>query len=196
VDVALVTGAHGTLGSAVIETLSARGDTVVAVDRSRLDVADPDAVEAFWDELARAGELPRWVVNTVGGFRPGALAESEAEDVHAMLETNLETAFWTCRAAARRLDEGGGIVNVAARAALLRGGGSTAYAVAKAGVVRLTEVLADELAPKKIRVNAVVPSTIGETGVPPEQIASVIAFLCSDAAAAVSGAAIPVYGWA
>jgi NAD(P)-dependent dehydrogenase (short-subunit alcohol dehydrogenase family) len=196
VDVALVTGSGGKLGRAVVAALEARGDQVLAVDRSQLDAADPDAVEAFWDELASAGRTPRWVVNTVGGFERGSLAESEASAIRSMLELNLETAFWTSRGAARRLDEGSAIVNVAARAALVRGGGSTAYAVAKAGVVRLTQVLADELAERRVRVNAVLPSMIGAQAVPPEQIASVIAFLCSDEAAAVSGAAIPVYGWA
>ena len=113
-------------------------------------------------------------MNTVGGFERGSLADSEAAAVRAMLELNLETAFWTSRAAARRLEEGSAIVHVAARAALVRGGGSTAYAVAKAGVVRLTQVLADELAERRVRVNAVLPSMMGANAVPPEQVASVI----------------------
>jgi NAD(P)-dependent dehydrogenase (short-subunit alcohol dehydrogenase family) len=208
-DVALVFGASGPLGGAVVEALTARGDSVIAAGRSRVDLADPDAVEAFWEEIARDGELPRWVVNTAGGFRGGTLAASGSDDVHAMLATNLETALWTARAAARRLGEGSAIVNVSSRAAVSGGAGAAAYAVAKAGVVRLTEVLAQELAPQRIRVNAVLPSVIDTpknraarpadslaTAVAPTEIASVIAFLCSDAAAAVSGAAIPVYGWA
>jgi NAD(P)-dependent dehydrogenase (short-subunit alcohol dehydrogenase family) len=207
-DVSLVCGSSGALGAAVVEALSARGDTVVALDHAHLDLTDPDAVEALWEELAGKGELPRWVVNTVGGFRGGKLAAMEADDVRALLSLNLETALWSSRAAARRLGAGGAIVNVSARAARTGGAGSAAYAVAKAGVVRLTEVLALELAEQRIRVNAVLPSLIDTpqgralpgggpaNAVPPEQIASVIAFLCSDAAAAVTGAAIPVYGWA
>jgi NAD(P)-dependent dehydrogenase (short-subunit alcohol dehydrogenase family) len=204
-DVALVCGSSGALGAAVVEALTARGDAVVGLGRARVDLSDPAAVETFWDELDRNGELPRWVVNTVGGFRGGTLADSDDETVRAMLATNLETALWTSRAAARRLPAGGAIVNVSARAALTGGRGSAAYAVAKAGVVRLTEVLALELAAHEIRVNAVLPSVIDTpknraggrdvaNAVAPEQIASVIAFLCSDAAAAVTGASIPVYG--
>lgn len=203
-DVALVLGSGGALGAAVVSAFEERGDTVVAPGRNDLDMADPDAVERFWDGLAAP---PRWVVNTVGGYAGGTLAASEAESVRGMLATNLETALWTARAAARRLETGAGIVNVSSRAAITGGSGAAAYAIAKAGVVRLTEVLALELAPQRIRVNAVLPSVIDTpknraamtpaslaTAVPPAQIASVIAFLCSEAAAAVTGAAIPVYG--
>jgi 3-oxoacyl-[acyl-carrier protein] reductase len=114
---------------------------------------------------------------------------------------NLETAWWSCRAAARRLPEGGAIVNVAARTGLTGGAGSAAYAVTKAGVIRLTQVLALELAERRIRVNAVVPALIATPanraagitgGTPPDEIAAAIAFLLSDAASAVTGAVVPV----
>ena len=105
------------------------------------------------------------------------------------------------RKAARRLPDGGGIVNVAARAGLTGGNGSAAYAVTKAAVVRLTQVLALELAERRIRVNAVVPALIdtpanrahGITGgTPPAEIARTVAFLLSDDARAVNGAIVPV----
>jgi len=209
VGLALVCGASGALGEAVVKAFEGRGDEVVALDRARLEMSDPEAVERFWDDIERNGELPRWVVNTVGGFAGGTLAESDDDVVHRMLANNLEAALWTSRAAARRLAPGGAIVNVSARAGVTGGAGSAAYAVAKAGILRLTEVLALELASRRVRVNAVLPALIDtsknrdtrspaslENAVPPEQVASVIAFLCSDAASAVSGAAIPVYGWA
>lgn len=89
------------------------------------------------------------------------------------------------------------------------GAGSAAYAVTKAAVLRLTQVLSEELRSRRIRVNAVLPSVIDtpanravlpaermQEAVPAGDLAEVIAFLCSDRARSVSGAAIPVYGWA
>src|SRR5579863_4697970 len=87
-DVALVCGAGGALGSALVEAFLERGDTVVAADRSAdartdaaraeaVDLSSPDDVEALWERLAADGELPRWLVNAVGAFRGGTVAESE-----------------------------------------------------------------------------------------------------------------------
>jgi NAD(P)-dependent dehydrogenase (short-subunit alcohol dehydrogenase family) len=214
-DVALVCGAGGALGSALVATFLERGDTVVAADRSgdprtdgaqveAVDLSDPDDVEALWERLA---ETPRWVVNAVGAFRGGTVGESEPDSYAFMHDANVATAWWSCRAAARRMQPGGGIVNVAARNALSGGRDSAAYTVAKAAVVRLTQVLSEELRERHVRVNAILPSVIDTPAnratmspeaslkaVPPQQIAAVVAFLCSDGAIAVSGAAIPVYG--
>jgi len=219
-DVALICGASGALGTALVVAFAERGDTVVACDRHgapaagdpdglirrAVDLTRPDDVEALWDSLP---DRPRWVVNAVGGFRAGTVADSEPDTVGFVEELNLGTTWWSCRAAARRLGEGDAIVNVASRSALTGGAGAAAYSVAKAAVVRLTQVLAAELAERRVRVNTVLPSVIDTPAnresmpsglmakaVPAEQIASVVAFLCSDGAAAVTGAALPVYGWA
>jgi NAD(P)-dependent dehydrogenase (short-subunit alcohol dehydrogenase family) len=217
-DVALVCGGGGALGGALVEAFLARGDHVVAVDRNAdgetasgltreaVDLTVPDEVEALWERLA---DRPRWVVNAVGGFRGGTVADSEPDELRFVHDLNLGTAWWSCRSAARRLQEGGAILNVSARAALTGGTGSAAYAVAKAGVVRLTQVLALELAERRVRVNAILPTLIDtpanrasmseealRNAVAPEEIATVAAFLCSDGAAAVNGAIVPVYGWA
>jgi NAD(P)-dependent dehydrogenase (short-subunit alcohol dehydrogenase family) len=221
-ELALVCGAGGALGAALLDTLLGRGDRVVGIDhhpddsptrpglrRESLDLTEPDEVERLWERLAAAGETPRWVVNAAGGFRGGSVADSEPAGVRILEQLNLGTAWWSCREAARHLPEGGAIVNVAARAARSGGAGSAAYAVAKAGVVRLTEVLAAELAPRGVRVNAILPSLIDTQAnreamtpealrhaVPPHELASVVGFLLSEAAAAVTGAIIPVYGLA
>ncbi len=197
-DAALVCGGSGALGTAVVEALLARGDKVAVADRTTVDLTDADAVEAFWDVLA---VKPRWVVNAAGGYRAGTVADSDPMELRGLLDLNLGTAWWSCRAAARRLPPGGAIVNVAAGSAVSGGAGSAAYAVSKAAVVRLTQVLAVELAERQVRVNAILPALIAtpanreagrEGGTPPEEIAAVIAYLLSDAASAVTGAAIPV----
>jgi NAD(P)-dependent dehydrogenase (short-subunit alcohol dehydrogenase family) len=210
-DVALVCGAGGALGRALVAAFVERGDRVVAADRQgaeaegvrseAVDLTSPDEVEALWERLQADDERPRWLVNAVGGFRTGTVADSDPDGLRFLLDLNLGTAWWSCRAAARRMEDGAGIVNVSARSALGGGAGSAAYAVSKAAVVRLTEVLAGELADRGVRVNALLPSVIAtpansgvEGAVAPEQIAAVAAFLCSDAAAPISGAAIPVYG--
>jgi NAD(P)-dependent dehydrogenase (short-subunit alcohol dehydrogenase family) len=99
----------------------------------------------------------------------------------------------------------GRIVNIASRAVLPPAGGFIAYTVSKAGVITLTQALAQEVRPHGITVNAVLPSTMDTAAnraampdadrsgwVSTESVAEVIAYLASDAAAAVSGAAIPV----
>jgi NAD(P)-dependent dehydrogenase (short-subunit alcohol dehydrogenase family) len=222
VDVALVCGGGGALGSAIVDVLLARGDRVVAADRHPADTPAPDGlrreavdltsageVDALWERLAADGETPRWVVNAAGGFRAGTVADSDPELLRFVEDLNLGTAWWSCRAAARRLPEGGAIVNVSSRSALAGGAGAAAYSVAKAAAVRLTEVLAAELKARRVRVNAILPSTIDtpanraamtpeqlRDAVAPAELASVVGFLLSDAAAAVTGAIVPVYGWA
>jgi NAD(P)-dependent dehydrogenase (short-subunit alcohol dehydrogenase family) len=233
-DLAVICGATGGLGTAIVDAFARRGDRVVAVARSRAEVSkiaseypgnvsgdtadltDRLAVDDLWERIGRVG-VPRWVVNATGGFRGGTLAESAPDDFNFMMGLNLGSAWWSCRAAARRMTKvpspsgggqgGGAIVNVASRSALVPEAGQAAYAVAKAAVIHLTKVLAAELKASGIRVNAVVPAVIDtpanrrslpekllQKAVSPAEIAAVIAFLCSDAAGAITGSAIPVYG--
>jgi NAD(P)-dependent dehydrogenase (short-subunit alcohol dehydrogenase family) len=217
-DVAVVCGAGGALGTAIVDALVARGDSVVAVDQKAgepregvrpeaCDLTSADEVAALWSRLAD-GAAPRWVVNVAGGFRTGRVEDADPESLRFLEDLNLGTAWWSCREAARHLPAGGGIVNIGSRTAVTGGAGAAAYAVTKAAVVRLTEVLAAELAERRVRVNAVLPSTLDTPAnraslpesviakaVAPAELAAVIAFLLSDAAAAVTGAIVPVYGF-
>jgi NAD(P)-dependent dehydrogenase (short-subunit alcohol dehydrogenase family) len=175
-----------------------------------VDATDPTSVEAAVQAaLARFGHIDV-LANTVGGYRAGtAVHETPLETWDFMLNLNARSAFVLSRVVVpAMLDQGRGkIVHTAARAALQGGRRAAAYSASKAAVVRLVESLAAELKDKDIQVNCVLPGTIdtpdnrqampqadASRWVPPEAIADVILFLASDAARAVTGAAIPVYG--
>jgi len=222
-DLTVILGATGGLGAAVVDAFATRGDRIIAVARSIAGVSELAAkypgrvtgdtanltsrqdVDDLWERIDRVG-VPRWVVNTTGGYRGGKVAETTPDDFTTVMDLNLGTAWWSCRAAARRM-QGGGIVNVSSRSALVAEPGAAAYAIAKAGVIKLTEVLAAELKSSGVRVNVVVPAIIDtpenrkslpekamQKAVAPAEIAAVILYLCSEDAAAITGVAIPVYG--
>ena len=171
-DVALVCGGGGALGGAIVATLSARGDRVVVVDRSAgesddgvrreaVDLTSADEVSALWERLEADGWLPRWVVNAVGGFRggPGRRLRSRLGSVRVRPEPR-DRLVVLPRGGAAAEPAGGAVVNVGSRSGVEGGVGSAAYAVAKAGVIRLTEVLAADLSERRVRVNAILPSMI------------------------------------
>jgi NAD(P)-dependent dehydrogenase (short-subunit alcohol dehydrogenase family) len=221
-DLVVVTGGAGVLGSAILAEFLDGGRTVVAIDarpradgadghpklhRLTADLTDRSAVRAVWEQIDGLGSAAG-LVNVTGGFAPGSLAETDEQTLTKMIGINVTTTLWSCQAAAPRLEQrgGGAIVNIGARNAV-EGGGPVAYAIAKSSVVRLTQVLAQELKEQRIRVNVLLPSLIDtpanranlsaesmRRAVPPASIAKVVAFLCSDDAWPVSGAVIPVYG--
>jgi len=216
-----VTGAAGGLGGAVVRRLGADSWRVVAVVRGpeqvdgavtvRADVTDPVEVAAA---VARAVEDPAAplgaVVNLVGGFATGGrVHETPVEDFEAQLRLNLRPAYVVTAAALPHLVAGGGgsVVCVSSRAALRPFAGAAGYVVAKAALLSLVDTLAVEYRDDRVRVNAILPSVIDTPAnraaqpsadfsrwVTAEQIADVIAFLCSDASVATSGAHVPIYG--
>lgn len=150
------------------------------------------------------------LVNIAGGFRWERLEDGDPETWDQLYAMNLRTAVVCCKTVLpAMLERGHGrIVNIGAGAAAGRAGaGMGAYTASKAGVQRLTESLSEEVKDRGITVNAILPGTIDtprnradmpdadfSRWVAPESIAEVILFLASDAARAVTGAAIPVSG--
>lgn len=159
--------------------------------------------------VARHGRLDA-LLNIAGGFAGGKpLGEAPESELDDMLAMNLKTAYVCTRAAlpVMQRQKAGRIINVTSRPALVGGANVAAYAIAKAGVAALTRAVADEVRDDGITVNAIAPSTIDTPAnraampsadptrwVAVEQIAATLVFLASDAAAATTGAIIPIYG--
>jgi NAD(P)-dependent dehydrogenase (short-subunit alcohol dehydrogenase family) len=218
--IAVVGGGGGALGRSVAARLLGDGWSVVVAARHApdppvsgaraiaCDLSDAAAVEALAEQVQAEG---RWeaVVNCSGGYA-GDLAHRVSEaDRAARLELNLTGPWRLAAAGARAMEERGGgrIVNVAGRAAVEVAAGQAVYQVAKAALVRLTQVMAAELRGRGITVNAVLPGIMDTPAnrrdmagadvsrwVPTERVAGVVAWLLSPDAAEVSGAAVPVYG--
>ena len=176
------------------------------------DVFEPaDVAEAVTVAAGdRAGAPLRALVNLVGGYAVGGLVhETPVEQFERQLTLNLRPTYLVTKAVLPHLvDAGGGaIVCVSARAAVRPFRGAGGYVTAKAAVLAFSQAVAVEYRANGVRCNAVLPSVIDTKAnrdrepdadtsrwVPPEQVAAVIRFLCSDDSAPTSGAAIPVFG--
>lgn len=163
-------------------------------------------VQKTCDRFGRIDAL----VNTVGGYRGGQpVHEMDLADWDFLFNVNVRTALFCCRSVIPQMlrQHYGKIVNVASRDGLIGSAGYSAYSASKSAVLRLTESMAAELKQSNINVNCILPGTIdtpqNRKAVPngdfskwvePGAIADVILFLISDAARAIHGAALPVYG--
>ncbi len=215
VRVAWITGATGALGSAVVPAFELAGYNVVGCDAThpdaamRFDVTDPVAVAAaVLGILADHGRIDV-LVTLVGAWRPQPLiSEITDEDWNGLFDINFKSVLVMSRAVLPHMIERGGgrIINVGAKQGERGAGGNGPYSVAKAGVLALTEVMADETRDSGITVNAVVPSVIDTPGnragmpdadfdawVPPAQLAATMVFLASVEAASISGDRIHVF---
>jgi NAD(P)-dependent dehydrogenase (short-subunit alcohol dehydrogenase family) len=219
----IVTGGTGGLGAAVTRTLLDDGWRVVVpwFDERELDrVEKRDGVELVQADLtdadsaknvvATAGDSLRALVNLVGGFAMGGrVHETPVDDFEKQLRLNLRPTYLMSAAAIPVLlaAGGGAIVCVSSRAAVQPFAGAAGYITAKRGVLAFVDALHEEYRDDHIRTNAILPSTIDtpanrksmpdadfDTWVKPEEIARVIALLCSDDARVTSGAHVPVYG--
>ncbi len=170
-DIAISYRTHG--GDEVVKEAEALGRRALALP---VDVTEAASVDQFVDEVvARLGRLDVVVANAGGLI--GRVPVSTMPDAHwhAVLDTNLSSAFYLARASLRHMDTPGGrIILISSMAAFTGGGpGAAAYAAAKAGVDGFTRALAKEVAPRGITVNAIAPGTIldtpfHETFTPPE----------------------------
>lgn len=171
--VALVTGAAGGIGSAVVRAFAAAGWSVLATDR-RTDVAVEEATHFYAADVSREADVITLVgevrdatdrldalVNNAAVQRPKPLLEMDAAEWDDVLASNLRSAYLTARRMHSLLSPAAGsIVNISSVHALATSVGMAAYAASKGGLVALTRAMALEFAPEGIRVNALLPGAV------------------------------------
>jgi 3-oxoacyl-[acyl-carrier protein] reductase len=227
---ALVTGASRGIGRAIAAELATAGAAVVLGYRSGKDEAEALASDiggrALQADVSSPGDAARLVeeagdvdilVNNAGLTRDGLLARMSDDDWHVVLETNLSSVFYTCRAVCRPMmkKRAGSIVNISSIVGVHGNWGQTNYAASKAGIIGFTKSLARELGSRNVRANVVAPgyvktqltdvlpeeatqsmlqaTPLGRLG-EPEDIAGAVRFLCSDEAAFITGEVLLVDG--
>lgn len=243
-QVALVTGAGKGIGRGLAAGLAEAGADVVLTARTQSDIdevaeevrshgrravavggdiTDGGFVESLADRaVEEMGKLDVWVSNAGGADdrTPRRIDQMPDRQWDYQLDLNLRAVFTGARAAARVLTDGGSIINISSGAGEKHSPYNGPYGVAKAGVNNLTQTLAVELAPRRIRVNAVSPGPIptevfmeffgateddlprlaDEWKVPlgrlgtPDDIATAVIFLASPAASWITGQILKVNG--
>jgi len=227
---ALVTGASKGIGKAIAEELARAGAEVVLGYRTgggeaealaraiggravSADVSNADEAARLVEE---AGDLDI-LVNNAGLTRDGLLARMSNEDWRTVIDTNLSSVFYTCRAACRPMMKrrAGAIVNISSIVGVHGNWGQTNYAASKAGIIGFTKSLARELGSRGVRANVVAPgyvtsqltdvlseearaamlqnTPLGRLG-EPKDVAGTVRFLCSDEASFITGDVILVDG--
>jgi NAD(P)-dependent dehydrogenase (short-subunit alcohol dehydrogenase family) len=226
----IITGASGALGRATLQVFLDEGARVAACDVMDLPLdamglsaearrrcmpmghdvtTEKGCAELAAHALQQLGRIDI-LVNIVGGWKGGTpLHQVSTEEWDAMFTLNLKSVFLCSRAVlpAMLAQRAGRIVNISSRTAVVPVGMQAAYNAAKAGVIALTQTVAEEVKHSGITVNCVLPSILDtdanrkafpkadyDKWVKPVDLARVIAFLASDAASPVTGAAIAAYG--
>ena len=227
---ALVTGGSRGIGRAIAAELARAGASVVVGYRSGVDEAAEVAAEiggrAVQADVSSAEDAARLVeeagdidilVNNAGLTRDGLLARMSDDDWRTVIDTNLSSVFYTCRAVTRPMmkKRAGAIVNVSSIVGVHGNWGQTNYAASKAGIIGFTKSLARELGSRGVRANVVAPgyvqtaltevlpeeareamltnTPLGRLG-EPSDIAGAVRFLCSDEASFVTGEVLLVDG--
>ena len=227
---ALVTGASRGIGRAVAGELARAGARVVLGFHSGKEEAESLAAElggrAIQADVSSSDDARRLVedagdvdilVNNAGLTRDGVLARMPDDDWRTVLETNLSSVFYTCRAVCRPMmrKRAGAIVNISSIVGVHGNWGQTNYAASKAGIIGFTKSLARELGSRNVRANVVAPgyvrtrltdvlpeeataamlqnTPLGRLG-EPDDVAGAVRFLCSDEAAFITGEVLLVDG--
>jgi 3-oxoacyl-[acyl-carrier protein] reductase len=227
---ALVTGSSRGIGAAIARELASAGAEVVLGFNSGADEAQALAAElgarAVQADVSSAEDAARLVneagdldvlVNNAGLTRDGLLARMPDDDWRAVIETNLSSVFYTCRAVTRPMMKrrSGAIVNVSSIVGVHGNPGQTNYAASKAGIIGFTKSLARELGSRGVRANVVAPgyvrtrltdvlpdeakgamlanTPLGRLGEPGD-VAGAVRFLCSDEASFITGEVLLVDG--
>jgi len=228
---AIVTGASRGIGRAIAERLAAEGARVVVNCAGsaaaaeglaarigglavRADVSVKQEVLEMFDRAEAAFGGLDIVVNNAAVAVMKPLAEFSDEEFERVLAVNTRGVFYCCREAARRLRDGGRIVNISTGATVGGTAGGSVYCASKAAVEQFTRALARELAPRRITVNTVSPgftetdmfaslphlaelapklTPLGRAG-KPEEIAAVVAWLCTEDARWITGQNIQAGG--
>ncbi len=227
---ALVTGASRGIGRAIAVELARAGAVVVIGYRSGQEEAEALAAEisgrAIQADVSNADDARRLVeeagdldilVNNAGLTRDGLLARMPDDDWRTVIDTNLSSVFYTCRAVCRPMmkKRAGAIVNVSSIVGVHGNWGQTNYAASKAGIIGFTKSLARELGSRNVRANVVAPgyvktqltdvlpeeataamlqnTPLGRLG-EPEDVAGAVRFLCSDDASFITGEVVLVDG--
>ena len=212
--VAVCFGSDADAGAETCRVIESTGGEALSV---QVDVSRPESIDAAFARAEDAWGKVEVLVSNAGINRDGLVMRMADEQWSEVLRTNLDGAFHAIRRATPGMVRArwGRMVLVGSVVALTGSAGQANYAAAKAGLIGLTRTMARELGSRGITVNLVAPGPIttamtdaltqerkaqmtgqvplGRFGTP-EEVAAVVAFLCSDAAGYVSGAVLPVDG--